>query len=44
MRINQEEIFGPVAAVIRVQDYDEALAIANDTTVRLVVGHRARRR
>jgi alpha-ketoglutaric semialdehyde dehydrogenase len=28
-RINQEEIFGPVATVIRVADYDEALAIAN---------------
>ena len=26
MRINREEIFGPVAAVIRVKDYDEALA------------------
>ncbi len=31
MRINREEIFGPVAAVIRVKDYDEALAVANDT-------------
>lgn len=31
MRINQEEIFGPVASVIRVADYDEALAVANDT-------------
>jgi alpha-ketoglutaric semialdehyde dehydrogenase len=28
-RINQEEIFGPVATVIRVADYDEALATAN---------------
>jgi acyl-CoA reductase-like NAD-dependent aldehyde dehydrogenase len=26
MRISREEIFGPVAAVIRVKDYDEALA------------------
>ena len=31
MRINREEIFGPVATVIRVKDYDEALAVANDT-------------
>lgn len=31
MRINREEIFGPVAAVIRVRDPDEALAVANDT-------------
>jgi aldehyde dehydrogenase (NAD+) len=29
MRINQEEIFGPVASVIRVRDYDEALEVAN---------------
>jgi acyl-CoA reductase-like NAD-dependent aldehyde dehydrogenase len=28
-RINQEEIFGPVATVIRVAGYDEALAAAN---------------
>ena len=28
-RINQEEIFGPVATVIRVADYEEALSIAN---------------
>lgn len=30
MRINQEEVFGPVASVIRVADYDEALDVAND--------------
>jgi 1-pyrroline-5-carboxylate dehydrogenase len=30
-RIEQEEIFGPVLAVIRARDFDEALAIANDT-------------
>jgi 1-pyrroline-5-carboxylate dehydrogenase len=30
-RIEQEEIFGPVLAVIRAQDYDDALRIANDT-------------
>jgi aldehyde dehydrogenase (NAD+) len=31
MRINREEVFGPVATVIRVKDYDEALAVANDS-------------
>src|SRR5262245_52745549 len=31
MRINREDLFGPVAAVIRVRDYDEALAVANET-------------
>src|SRR6185503_1274529 len=31
MRINREEIFGPVATVIRARDYDEALVLANDT-------------
>jgi len=30
-RIAQEEIFGPVLAVIRARDFDEALAIANNT-------------
>ena len=30
-RIAQEEIFGPVLAVIKARGYDEALAIANDT-------------
>ncbi|MBD9597759.1 aldehyde dehydrogenase family protein [Ensifer sp. ENS05] len=38
MRIAREEIFGPVAAVIRVKDYDEALAVANDTTFGLSSG------
>ena len=31
MRISREEIFGPVACVIRAKDYDDALALANDT-------------
>ena len=31
MRIAQEEIFGPVAAVIPVNDVDEAIKVANDT-------------
>jgi 1-pyrroline-5-carboxylate dehydrogenase len=30
-RIAQEEIFGPVLAVIKAQDFDDALDIANDT-------------
>jgi 1-pyrroline-5-carboxylate dehydrogenase len=30
-RLAQEEIFGPVLAVIRTKDFNEALAIANDT-------------
>ncbi len=38
MRINREEIFGPVATVIRVKDYDEALAVANDTEFGLSSG------
>jgi 2,5-dioxopentanoate dehydrogenase len=31
MRIAQEEVFGPVLAVIPVSDFDEALAVANDS-------------
>jgi aldehyde dehydrogenase (NAD+) len=38
MRINTEEVFGPVASVIRVKDYDEALAVANDTEFGLSAG------
>jgi len=38
MRINREEVFGPVASVIRVRDYEEALAVANDTPFGLVAG------
>ncbi|MFN5827505.1 MAG: aldehyde dehydrogenase family protein [Rhodobacterales bacterium] len=38
MRIAREEIFGPIAAVIRVRDYDEALAVANDTPYGLSAG------
>ena len=38
MRINREEIFGPVAAVIKVRNYDEALAVANDTPFGLSAG------
>jgi alpha-ketoglutaric semialdehyde dehydrogenase len=38
MRINQEEVFGPVASVIKVKDYDEALAVANNTEFGLSAG------
>lgn len=38
MRINREEIFGPVVSVIRAKDYDEALALANDTEFGLAAG------
>jgi aldehyde dehydrogenase (NAD+) len=38
MRIAREEIFGPVASVIAVKDYDEALDVANDTAFGLSAG------
>jgi aldehyde dehydrogenase (NAD+) len=38
MRTSREEIFGPVASVIRVKDYDEALTVANDTPFGLSSG------
>jgi len=38
MRISREEIFGPVACVIRAKDYDDALALANDTEFGLSAG------
>lgn len=38
MRINRDEVFGPVAAVIRVRDYDEALFVANDVEFGLSAG------
>jgi acyl-CoA reductase-like NAD-dependent aldehyde dehydrogenase len=38
MRINREEIFGPVISVIRARNYDEALALANDTPFGLSSG------
>src|SRR6218665_186036 len=38
MRICREEVFGPIAAVIRANDYDEAIAIANDTAFGLSAG------
>lgn len=38
MRINREEVFGPVASVIKVGSYDEALSVANDTAFGLSSG------
>jgi alpha-ketoglutaric semialdehyde dehydrogenase len=38
MRINREEVFGPVVSVLRVRGYDEALAVANDTPFGLASG------
>ncbi len=38
MRINREEVFGPVATVIRASDYDHALDLANDTDFGLSAG------
>ena len=37
-QINREEMFGPMAAVIRVKNYDEALTVANDTEYGLSAG------
>jgi aldehyde dehydrogenase len=38
MRVFQEEIFGPVVSVTKFKDYDDALAIANDTLYGLGAG------
>ncbi len=38
MRINTEEVFGPVASVIRVKTYEEALEIANGVEFGLSAG------
>jgi alpha-ketoglutaric semialdehyde dehydrogenase len=38
MRIAREEIFGPVATMIPAENYDEALALANDTQFGLSAG------
>nr|WP_315245084.1 aldehyde dehydrogenase family protein [uncultured Albidiferax sp.] len=38
MRINREEVFGPVASVIRVKDYEAALAESNNTPFGLSAG------
>lgn len=38
MRISREEIFGPVASVTLADDYEHALALANDTPYGLAAG------
>ncbi len=38
MRSSREEIFGPCASIIRVSDFEEALAVANDTEFGLSSG------
>ena len=38
MRINNEEVFGPVASIIRVRDYEQALAISNEGQFGLSAG------
>lgn len=38
MRFNCEEAFGPLAGVIRMKDYEQALAVANDTEFGLCAG------
>ena len=38
MRINREEMFAPIASVIKVGSYDEALATVNDTAFGLTSG------
>ena len=38
MRVCTEEIFGPMASLLKVKDYDEALYMANDTQFGLAAG------
>jgi alpha-ketoglutaric semialdehyde dehydrogenase len=38
MRVNREEIFGPIATVVKVTSADETLAVANDTEFGLSAG------
>jgi alpha-ketoglutaric semialdehyde dehydrogenase len=38
MRINREEVFGPVASVVQVKDFESALETANDTEFGLSAG------
>jgi aldehyde dehydrogenase (NAD+) len=38
MRINREELFAPIACVIKVDDYEQALTTANDTEFGLTGG------
>ncbi len=38
MKINCEEVFGPIACVIKVSDYEEALSVSNDSKFGLSSG------
>ena len=38
MQINRDEVFGPIACVIKVADYEQALATLNDTDFGLTAG------
>jgi aldehyde dehydrogenase (NAD+) len=38
MKINREEVFGPIACVIKAEDYYDALNISNDTDFGLTSG------
>lgn len=38
MRINREEVFGPIACVIKARDYEDALTMLNDTRFGLTAG------
>ncbi|MCT8331580.1 aldehyde dehydrogenase family protein [Acidimangrovimonas sediminis] len=38
MRINQEEMFAPITCVLKVSDFDEAVAVANGTPFGLTAG------
>jgi aldehyde dehydrogenase (NAD+) len=38
MRVNNEEIFGPVASIVKVRDYEEALSVANSGDFGLSAG------
>ena len=38
MRINRDEVFGPIACVIKARDYEDALTMLNDTRFGLTAG------
>ncbi|MEM7081734.1 MAG: aldehyde dehydrogenase family protein [Pseudomonadota bacterium] len=38
MKVNREELFGPIACVIKVDTYEEALAVSNDSDYGLTAG------
>ena len=38
MRINREEVFGPIACVIKVDSYEQALEVSNDSDFGLTSG------